>query len=358
MATLGFIGPGVMGSRIVKRLLDARHPVVGYNRTRSKAGWLLEAGMRWGETPRAVAEAADIILTMLTDTTAAEAVADGPDGLLAGLRPGKIYVDMSTISPAASRALAVRVAERGAQMLDAPVSGSVTTLETGRLSIMVGGDSRAFERVKPILQDIGPKVTHVGANGLAVLMKIATNLSLAVQMLAFSEGLLLAEKGGIPRATAIEVLLNSVIASPMLVYRGRFVVKPPDEAWFDCRMMQKDMHLELEAGRALGVPLPISSTSWPRATKGTPRRLVCRSVWDRLQIRCGGCSTTWCSRASPSWPRSCGRGTRSRRSRRRRSSFATTATSRGRSYCTAWTWSRIRPRSERTACMAILRIWS
>jgi len=261
MTTLGFVGLGVMGGRIVRRLLDARHPVVGYNRTRSKAQWLLDAGMRWGETPRAVAEAADVVFTMVTDTAAAEAVTGGPDGLLAGLGPGKVYVDMSTISPAASRALAARVAERGAQMLDAPPSGSVTTLEQGRLSIMVGGDASTLERVRPILLSIGPKVTHVGPNGLAVLMKIATNLSLAVQMLAFSEGLLLAEKGGIARSTAVEVMLNSVIASPMLVYRGPFVLKMPDEAWFDCSMMQKDMQLALEMGRTLGVPLPTTAVT-------------------------------------------------------------------------------------------------
>jgi len=212
--TVGFVGLGVMGSRMVKRLLDAGRRVVGYNRTKAKAQWLLDLGMEWADSPRAVAEAADVVFTMVTDTKALQAVTEGPDGLLAGLGPGKVYVDMSTVSPAASRALAEKVRQRGARMLDAPVSGSVVTLEEGRLSIMVGGDREAFERVRPILQDIGPVVTHVGGNGQAVLMKVATNLSLAVQMLAFSEGLLLAERGGIPRDTAVHVLLHSVIASP------------------------------------------------------------------------------------------------------------------------------------------------
>ncbi len=258
---LGFVGLGVMGSRIVKRLLDAGHTVTGYNRTKSKAQWLLDLGMRWGDTPRAVAGSADITFTMVTDTSALHAVTGGPDGIVAGLGPGKLYIDMSTISPAASRALAAQVVERGAQMLDAPVSGSVSTLEQGKLSIMVGGDRAAFERARPILLDIGPKVTHVGANGLAVSMKIATNLSLAVQMLAFSEGVLLAEKSGIPRATAVEVLLNSVIASPMVAYRGPFVLKMPDEAWFDVNMMQKDLLLALEMGRGLNVPLPTTAVT-------------------------------------------------------------------------------------------------
>lgn len=261
MTELGFVGLGVMGGRMVRRLLDAGHTVTGYNRTRSKARWLLDGGMRWGETPRLVAEAAEVTLSMLTDTAALQAVAGGPDGIVAGLGPGKIYVDMSTVSPAASQALAAQVGDRGARMLDAPVSGSVGTLEAGKLSIMVGGDRQAFERVLPILHDIGPKVTHVGPNGLAVSMKIATNLSLAVQMLAFSEGVLLAEKSGISRATAVEVLLNSVVASPMVTYRGPFVLKMPDEAWFDVNMMQKDMLLALEAGRRLDVPMPTTAVA-------------------------------------------------------------------------------------------------
>ena len=261
MANLGFVGLGVMGSRMVKRLLDAGHTVTGYNRTQSKAQWLIDAGMKWGGTPRAVAQAADVTLSMVTNTAALHAVADGPDGVLAGLSAGKVYVDMSTVSPAASRELAARVAAKGAAMLDAPVSGSVITLEEGKLSLMVGGEAAAFERVKPILLSIGPKVTHVGGNGLAVSMKIATNLSLAVQMLAFSEGVLLAEKSGIKREVAVEVLLNSVIASPMVKYRGPFVLRMPDEAWFDVDMMQKDMMLALEMGRQLDVPLPTTAAT-------------------------------------------------------------------------------------------------
>jgi 3-hydroxyisobutyrate dehydrogenase len=259
MANVGFVGLGVMGGRMVKRLLEARHTVIGYNRTKAKAQWLIEAGMKWGETPRAVAAAAEITFSMVTNTQALEAVSAGSDGILAGLGAGKIYVDMSTVSPAASRGLAKQVEAKGAQMLDAPVSGSVSTLEEGKLSIMVGGRQDALERVRPILEAIGPKVTHVGDNGLAVSMKIATNLSLAVQMLAFSEGVLLAEKSGISRRTAVEVMLNSVIASPMLKYRGPFVLTMPDEAWFDVNMMQKDLLLALEMGRQLDVPLPTTS---------------------------------------------------------------------------------------------------
>lgn len=261
MADVGFVGLGVMGGGIAKRLLDAGHRVVGYNRTREKAQWLLDAGVGWADTPRAVAEGSDFVFTMVTNTTAVKAVCEGPDGIIAGLGPGKTYIDMSTASPASSRALAALVADLGAQMLDAPVSGSVITLEQGKLSVMVGGDQDAFDRARPILEAIGPKVFHVGPNGAAVTMKIATNLSLAVQMLAFSEGVLLAEKSGIPRETAVEVMLASVIASPMVAYRGPFVLEQPDEAWFDVNMMQKDMDLALGLGRELDVPLPTTAVA-------------------------------------------------------------------------------------------------
>jgi 3-hydroxyisobutyrate dehydrogenase-like beta-hydroxyacid dehydrogenase len=261
MAAVGFVGLGVMGGRIARRLLRAGHTVTGYNRTRAKAEWLLAEGLRPADSPRAAVEASDITFSMVTGTAALRAVAEGPDGVLAGLGPGKVYVDMSTVSPSVSRELAGKVAERGAAMLDAPVSGSVVTLEEGRLSIMVGGDREVVDRVLPVLRDIGPTVTHVGPGGRAVLMKLATNLSLAVQMVAFSEGVLLAEKAGIPRETAVEVLLQSVIASPMVRYRGPFVLKQPEEAWFDVDMMQKDLLLALEAGRELDVALPTTAVS-------------------------------------------------------------------------------------------------
>jgi 3-hydroxyisobutyrate dehydrogenase-like beta-hydroxyacid dehydrogenase len=260
-AALGFVGLGVMGSGMARRLLEGGHTVHGYNRTREKARPLEELGLVVEDSPRAVAEAADVVHSMVTNVAALRAVSEGDNGLLAGLGPGKIWIDHSTAAPSASRDLAERVRELGAEMLDAPVSGSVSTLEEGRLSIMVGGNREAFERVEPILRDIGPKVTHVGENGQALLLKIAINLSLQVQMVAFCEGLLLAEKDGIDRETALDVMLASVIASPMLKYRAPFVIEQPDEAWFDVNMMQKDMLLALEAGRELDVPMPTTAVS-------------------------------------------------------------------------------------------------
>jgi 3-hydroxyisobutyrate dehydrogenase-like beta-hydroxyacid dehydrogenase len=261
MANLGYVGLGAMGGLMAERLMTKGHSVTGYNRTKSKAQGLIDRGMRWGDSPRAVAEASEATFVMVTNSAALEAVANGPDGLLAGLGAGKLLIDMSTVSPAVSRALAARVRETGAEMVDAPVSGSVITLKQGKLSVMVGGQASTFERVKPLLEDIGPRVTHVGPNGLALSMKIAINLSLAVQMLAFSEGVLLAEKSGIPRAVAVDVLTHSVIASPMVQYRGPFVLAMPDEAWFDVNMMQKDMLLALEMGRQLDVPLPTTAVT-------------------------------------------------------------------------------------------------
>jgi 3-hydroxyisobutyrate dehydrogenase-like beta-hydroxyacid dehydrogenase len=261
MANLGYIGLGAMGGRMANRLLDKGHTVVGYNRTRSRAQWLVDRGMKWADSPKAVAEAADAIFVMVTDSKSLEAVSGGADGFVAGLRPGKVVIDMSTVSPEVSRSIVARVREKGADMVDAPVSGSVATLEAGKLSVMVGGARATFDRVKPILDDIGPKVTHVGDNGLALSIKIAHNLSLAVQMLAFSEGILLAEKSGISREVAVDVLTHSVIGSPMVQYRGPFVLKLPEESWFDVNMMQKDMTLALELGRRLDVPLPTTAVT-------------------------------------------------------------------------------------------------
>ena len=261
MANLGFVGLGVMGSRMAKRLLDAGHNITGYNRTKSKAQWLLDAGMKWADSPRAAAESSEAVFSMIANNAALRAVTEGKEGILAGLSEGKIYVEMSTVSPAAIRELAKQVEANGAEMLDAPVSGSSITLEEGKLSFMVGGKREVFEKVRPYLQAIGPKATYVGGHGLAAAMKVATNLSLAVQMLAFSEGLLLAEKSGIARATAADVLFNSVMASPMVKYRGPFVLNMPDEALFDVNMMQKDLLLALEMGRQLDVPLPTTAVT-------------------------------------------------------------------------------------------------
>lgn len=253
---LGFVGLGAMGGRMARRLLDAGYTVHGYNRTASKAADLVRAGLRLAASPREVAERAAAVFTMVTDDAALEAVTCGPQGLVAGLTRDGILIEMSTVSPAVVERLAADVSARGAALLDAPVSGSPVTLESGQLSFMVGGDPAVLERARPFLLAIGPTITHVGRIGLAKSMKIAVNQALAVQMLAFSESVLLAEKAGVARERAVEVVLKSVVASPMVKYRAPFVLGMPAEALFDVDMIQKDMRLALDLAHATGVALP------------------------------------------------------------------------------------------------------
>jgi 3-hydroxyisobutyrate dehydrogenase-like beta-hydroxyacid dehydrogenase len=271
MARLAFVGLGAMGSRLAHRLLDAGHQVIGWNRTPDKARTLVAAGLALAKTPRAAAEGAEAVFTMVTDDAALRAVALGADGVVAGLGPGAVLVEMSTVSAAVVRGLEPAVTARGAALLDAPVSGSTITVEQGQASFIVGGEAAAVERVRPWLLGMGTAVTHVGPLGLAKTMKVATNLGLAVQMLAFSEAVLLAEKAGIARERAVEALLRSVIASPMVKYRGPFVLgQMPTDAWFKVPMIQKDLQLALDEGRVAGVPLPLTSVAqeWMTAARG------------------------------------------------------------------------------------------
>jgi 3-hydroxyisobutyrate dehydrogenase-like beta-hydroxyacid dehydrogenase len=225
---IGFVGLGAMGAGIARRVMDAGHPLVAWNRTQGKAQGLLDAGAGWGGTPRETAARSDVLFTMLTDTGAVEAAADGPDGILAGLRPGTVWCDLSTISPEASVALAARVAETGARFLDTPVSGSPATLAAGRMSVMVGGERAAFDHVEPALHAIGPKVTYIGPAGHAILSKVAINLALVVSVTAFAEAVTLVEKAGVDRAAVVDAALKSVIASPVLGYRAPLLVDDTD----------------------------------------------------------------------------------------------------------------------------------
>jgi 3-hydroxyisobutyrate dehydrogenase-like beta-hydroxyacid dehydrogenase len=261
--SIGFAGLGSMGGRVVERLLDRGYDVSGWNRSPGKGKPLESKGMRTAATPRELAAGADAVLSMVSDTAAVEQIVTGPDGLLGGLGPGKVYADMSTIAPDASQRLADEVARTGAAMLDAPVSGSIATLEAGQLSIMVGGDEAAYERIAPVLLAIGPKVTRIGDNGQALQTKVAINLALVVQVIGFCEGVALAERGGVRRETAVEAMLNSVVSSPVLNYRGPFILegRMPDDAFADVDLQQKDLLLALDLGRKLGVPLPTAAAS-------------------------------------------------------------------------------------------------
>jgi len=260
---IGFIGLGAMGAGIVSRLLAAGHTVTGWNRTREKAEPLVNRGMRWADSPREAAVRSEIVFSIVTDAAAVRAVALGPNGVIAGLWEAGIYLDMSTIAPDASRAIAAEFDAAGLVMLDAPISGSPITLAQGKASIMVGGDIAAFERARPVLLDIGAKATYIGASGLAVQMKLAINLVLMVEVIAFGEGIALAEKGGVEREIAVEAMLNSVAASPVLGYRGPFILegKMPEVPLADVNLQQKDMVLVLELGRKLGSPVPLAAAA-------------------------------------------------------------------------------------------------
>lgn len=260
---IGFIGLGAMGAGMVSRLLAAGHTVTGWNRTKAKSAPLVEQGMRWADSPREVASQAEIVFSIVTDAAAVRDVALGADGVISGLRKDGIYLDMSTIAPDASRAIAAEFDAAGLIMQDAPISGSPVTLAQGKASIMVGGNRAAFERARPVLLDIGAKATYIGESGLAVQMKLAINLVLMVEVIAFGEGIALAEKGGVEREIAVEAMLNSVAASPVLGYRGPFILegKMPKVPLADVNLQQKDMLLVLEQGRKLGSPVPLAAAA-------------------------------------------------------------------------------------------------
>lgn len=260
---LGLIGLGAMGAIIVPRLMAAGHTVTGWNRSHDKAAALIASGMRWAGSPREVAAQSEIVFSIVTDAQAVKSVALGVNGIIAGLKKGGVYLDMSTIAPESSRAIAAEFANAGLTMLDAPISGSPVTLVQGNASTMVGGDKAAFERVLPVLLAIGPKSTYIGGNGLAVQMKLAVNALLMIEVIAFGEAVALAEKGGVSREIAVDAILKSVAASPVLGYRGPFILegKMPKVPLADVTLQQKDMLLVLEQARKLGSPVPLAAAA-------------------------------------------------------------------------------------------------
>lgn len=260
---IGFAGLGAMGQCIVPRLIAAGHEVTGWNRSPDKAAPLVALGMKVAATPRELAEASDVVFSILTDAAAVRAVALGADGILAGLRAGAVYLDMSTITPESSRSVSGEFARAGRVMLDAPISGSPVTVNQGKASLMVAGERAAFERVLPVLLAIGPRATYIGASGLAVQLKLAINLVLMVEVIAFCEGVALAEKGGVDRNIAVEAMLASVVASPVLGYRGPFILEGnmPAVPLADVTLQQKDMTMVLELARKLGMPAPLAAAA-------------------------------------------------------------------------------------------------
>lgn len=257
---VGFVGLGAMGSGIAQRIMDAGHSVVVWNRTKSKADDLVAAGAVWADTPREVAEQCEVVFTMLTNTAAIQGAAHGDDGIIAGLTEGKVWSDLSTISPEGSVELSEQVAESGARYLDTPVSGSPATLAAGQMSVMVGGDRAAYDHVEQVLHAIGPKVTYIGPNGHAILTKLAINLSLVVSVTAFAEAVTLVEKAGVDRAAVVDAALKSVIASPVIGYRAPLLVDD-DMVYADVELQQKDLVLAQDLGRKYGAMVPTCSAA-------------------------------------------------------------------------------------------------
>lgn len=260
---VGFLGLGDMGKAIVPRLISAGHVVTGWNRTKAKAEPMFQMGMLWAESPRQLAAGSDVVFSIVTDSEAVKVLALGENGIISGLRKGAIYLDMSTIDPEASRAVGAEFTKAGLTMMDAPISGTTLTIGQGKASLMVGGDKAAFDRVQPVLLAIGPKVTYIGAQGLAVQLKVALNMTLVIEVIGFCEGVALAEKGGVPREVAVDAMLKSVVASPVISYRAPLILEGhiSDATYGDVNLQQKDMLLALTLGRRMGVPVPLGAAA-------------------------------------------------------------------------------------------------
>ncbi len=258
---IGFIGLGIMGRGMALNLLKAGFALCVWNRTASRMDELVTAGARAGRDPADVAAQSDITITCVSDTPDVEAVlaGDEPPGVLHGVQPGALVIDMSTISPHATRALAERLAERGAYMLDAPVSGGSEGAQRGTLSIMVGGDAAQVERARPVFQAMGKTITHVGGPGDGQMVKLVNQILVVGNALAMSEALLFAQAGGLDLRKALEAVVPGAAGSWMLANRGPQILNRDWRPGFTIDLQQKDVRLVLDAADQLGVPVLLSS---------------------------------------------------------------------------------------------------
>jgi 3-hydroxyisobutyrate dehydrogenase-like beta-hydroxyacid dehydrogenase len=254
---VGVVGLGRMGLPMARALLRAGFPLTVYNRTRDRVSLLAgDAGVAVAESPAEVMAAADVVITMLADGDAVEAVMSGSAGLLAGARDGQVLIEMSTIGPDRARSLAARVAEHGVALLDAPVSGSVALAEAGTLTTLVGGDRQAFDRVRPVLAAMTATQLHLGPSGAGAAMKLGLNGLIAATNHAVAEALVFAERSGIDRAAAYDAIAASAVGSPFVAYKRDAFVAPSEEpVAFTLALMEKDLVLYLDLAGRLGVPL-------------------------------------------------------------------------------------------------------
>jgi 3-hydroxyisobutyrate dehydrogenase len=256
MEKIGFIGLGIMGRGMAHNLLKAGFPVTVWNRTTSKTEALVAVGAQVGRDPADVAARSDIIITCVSDTPDAEAVILGENGIIKGIKTGNLVIDCSTISPMVTRHLAAKLAELGAAMLDAPVSGGSEGAAQGTLSIMVGGEAKDFERALPVFQAMGKKITHVGAVGAGQTVKLVNQILVVGNALAMCEALLFAQAGGVDLAKTLDAVSAGAAGSWMLSNRGPQILRRDWRPGFTIDLQQKDIRLVLEAADKLGVPLP------------------------------------------------------------------------------------------------------
>lgn len=256
---IGFIGLGIMGKPMARNLIKAGYSLTVHNRSRGAADELVRDGAKDGRTPRAVAEESDIIITMLPDSPDVQQVVTGPDGVLEGLRKGAALVDMSTISPMVTQELAKAVRAKGAEMLDAPVSGGEKGAIDATLSIMVGGPEETFARVKPILEAMGKNIVHIGASGAGQVTKACNQIVVALTIQAVSEALTLAAKAGVDTGKVRQALLGGFAQSRILDVHGQRMLERNFKPGFRVRLHQKDLNIGLSTGKNLGVPLPATA---------------------------------------------------------------------------------------------------
>jgi 3-hydroxyisobutyrate dehydrogenase-like beta-hydroxyacid dehydrogenase len=260
--TVGLIGLGLMGKPMGRNLLKAGFPLVVWNRTRAKAEDLVQEEARWGESPRQLAAQVDVLLTIVSDPPALEEVLWGAQGALTGLRKEAVLIDSSTVSPELARRAASACAERGADFLDAPVTGGDWGAKKGELVFMIGGEARVLERVQPVLSAMGKKFFHLGPNGAGQTVKLAMNLILALEVDAFAEALALANTSGVPGERLLEVLQSSMGRAPLLDIKAPLILKGDYTPSFPLRLMHKDMGLALDLARQHGISLPAAAAAY------------------------------------------------------------------------------------------------
>ena len=263
MQHIGFIGIGLMGKHMARHLLEAGHPLTIWNRSREKAADLLAAGARWAESPKMAATASDVVITMVTDSAASEAVSCGADGILEGAHQGLILIDMGSIAPEMSRTIAGRAKARGVAMLDAPVTGNPKVAEAGKLGIMIGGPKETYEACLPIFEILAAKIVYVGTeNGTGTTLKLINNLILGVAIEAVSEAMVLAAKVSIDPRKVIEITSVGGARTGAMETRGERMLRGDFAPGFSTNNMYKDLTSVMKLADEAGVCLPATSTSW------------------------------------------------------------------------------------------------